>query len=66
MENKINKIEEIKDQIVFLIESLEEDFKHFAEMQDEEQTDFIAEAVDSLRDVEEGLQNAWSSLVALE
>ncbi|MFO7986353.1 MAG: hypothetical protein R6U38_10830 [Desulfatiglandaceae bacterium] len=66
MENNISKIEELKDQVILLIESLEADFKHYSEMRDEEQTDFIAEAVDSLRDVEEGLQNAWSSLVALE
>ncbi|MFP3910672.1 MAG: hypothetical protein ACLFUT_01220 [Desulfobacteraceae bacterium] len=66
MENKVSKIEELKDQVVFLIEGLEEDFKQYSEMRDEEQTDFIAEAIDSLRDVEEGLQNAWSSLVALE
>ena len=44
MENKISKIEELKDQVVFLIEGLEEDFKQYSEMRDEEQTDFIAEA----------------------
>ena len=66
MEDKISKLEDIKDQVMYLIETLEEDFKNYLEMEDAEETEFIAEAIDSLKEVEEGLQNAWSSLVALE
>lgn len=66
MEDSISKIEDLKDQVLYLIETLEEDFRRYLEMEDAEETEFIAEAIDSLKEVEEGLQNAWSSLVALE
>ncbi len=66
MEDSISKIEDLKDQVLYLIETLEEDFRRYLEMEDAEETDFIAEAIDALKEVEEGLQNAWSSLVALE
>ena len=65
MEERIRELEELKNQVALLIKSLSEDLEKLSELQDDEGVDFVGEAIDSLQDVEDGLQNAWSCLIAL-
>ncbi len=66
MEDKIREIEELKSQVAELMEDLSQDLEKRSELLDEDGVDFIGEAIDSLEDVEEGLQNAWTCLIALQ